>query len=428
MGGRELAGEGASPGASALAVPMDMQLTFEDDDDGADDILSAAGGGGGGGGASVLTTDLRAGDRLRGPSGAYTVGSDVPIGTGTSGKVYAGTTDGSGVAVAIKVIDRMEIDGRPDKIKQLTRELNITRKLKHPNIINLLDVVFDEMRAMLIMEMADGGMLFDLVSAGTPLPEERARYLFKQMVSAMSYCHSKDIYHRDLKLENVVLAPGEDVLKITDFGASKDASIHSMPKTQVGTISYMAPEVTNVNKKESERSYGAGADIWALGVILYVLVCCKYPFGFDGPRRNGGIQAHLVYENIRRGADAVDFPESLSPQLVELLRGIFTVSIGGGGGAVRWTLPQIEACEWLRGGEDYVPAPVSVEETIAEIVWPEPTEDQALDSFPLQDDDDDLVGSMDQFEAHDTGPMLQLGGGGHSLDLSGGHLRGDGAP
>ena len=130
----------------------------------------------------------------------------------------------------------------------------------------------------------------------------------------------------------------------------------------------------------------------------------------------------------RRGADAVDFPESLSPQLVELLRGIFTVSIGGGGGAVRWTLPQIEACEWLRGGEDYVPAPVSVEETIAEIVWPEPTEDQALDSFPLQDDDDDLVGSMDQFEAHDTGPMLQLGGGGHSLDLSGGHLRGDGAP
>ena len=79
----------------------------------------------------------------------------MPIGTGTSGKVYAGTTDGSGVAVAIKVIDRMEIDGRPDKIKQLTRELNITRKLKHPNIINLLDVVFDEMRAMLIMEMAD---------------------------------------------------------------------------------------------------------------------------------------------------------------------------------------------------------------------------------------------------------------------------------
>jgi serine/threonine protein kinase len=365
-----------------------MELTFDLPDEDDDDMLLSPGGASlpmGGGGASALSSELREGDVLRGQGGGeYAVTSQIPIGSGTSGKVYSGSVTASGMTVAIKVIDRMEIDGRPDKIKQLTRELNITRKLKHPNIINLLDIVFDDMRAMLIMEMADGGMLFDLVSAGTPLPEERARYLFKQMVSAMSYCHDKQIYHRDLKLENVMLtSDGTDVLKIADFGASKDASINSLPKTQVGTISYMAPEVTNVNKKESESSYGAGADIWSLGVILYVLVCCKYPFGFDGPKRHGGIQAHKVYENIRKGADAVDFPESISPELVELLRGIFTVKVpspeqaasaDAGGSAVavdepvRWTLTQIRESAWLQVGDHYAPTVVE-EELIAEIFW-----------------------------------------------------------
>jgi serine/threonine protein kinase len=140
-----------------------------------------------------------------------------------------------------------------------------------------------------------------------------------------------------------------------------------------------------VNKKDTDSSYGAGADIWSLGVILYVLMCCKYPFGFDGPKRLGGIQAHKVYENIRKGAEAVDFPETFSPELVELLRGIFTVRVPSpeqvaayeddgavvataGEVPVRWTLGQIRACAWLQAGTPYVPEVVE-EELIAEIVW-----------------------------------------------------------
>ena len=269
---------------------------------------------------------MREGTALRGQGGdEFVLSSGVPIGSGHSGKVYSGVVVASGVTVAIKVIDRMEIDGRPDNIKRVTRELNIRRKLRHPNLVNLLDVAFDDSRAMLIMEMADGGTLFDLVSAGTPLPEGRARYLFKQMVSAVSYCHDLQIYHRDLKLENIMLASdGTDTLKIADFGASKWAPdwAHAIPKHAPGSgISYMAPEVTNVSRKQDESSYGAGADIWSLGVILYALTTCSYPFGFDGPRPLGGISAHKVYENIRRGADAVDFPLTMSPELVELLRG-----------------------------------------------------------------------------------------------------------
>jgi serine/threonine protein kinase len=280
------------------------------------------------GGSFVPSWELREGTALRGQGGdEFVLSSGVPIGSGKSGKVYSGAVVASGVAVAIKVIDRMEIECRPDKIKRVTRELNIRRKLRHPNLINLLDVAFDDFRAMLIMEMADGGMLFDLVSAGTPLPEGRARYLFKQMVSAVSYCHDLQIYHRDLKLENIMLASdGTDTLKIADFGASNrepDSIPKATSKHAPGSgISYMAPEVTNVSRRQGdESSYGAGADIWSLGVILYVLTTCSYPFGFDGPRRLGGISAAKVYQNIRRGADAVDFPVTMSPELVELLRG-----------------------------------------------------------------------------------------------------------
>eukprot|EP01043_Picozoa_sp_COSAG02_P020142 COSAG02_NODE_986_length_15452_cov_17.818602_11_plen_1305_part_00 len=311
-------------------------------------------------------------------SGEYTLSSGVPIGSGASGKVYAGTVAGTDEAVAIKVIDRMDVDGRPDMIQQLIRELNITRKLKHPNIINLLDIAFDDIRAMLVMEMADGDVLFELVKDGFPLPEDFACVVMQQIIAAVGHCHDLGIYHRDLKLENILMTT-DGIVKIADFGASKDASVNSLPKSKVGTISYMAPEVTSVNKEDTKSRYGAGADIWSLGVILYVLMCCKYPFGFDGPKRLGGMQPHIVYAKIRRGAEAVDFPETFSPELVELLTGIFTVKVAspeqvdaGGAAAgeepVRWTLDQIRACAWLQAGTPYQPEVVD-EDLIAEIVW-----------------------------------------------------------
>lgn len=294
-----------------------MELTFDLPDDDDDDGLLKGPGMGGGGGSSY--SELREGDVLRGQGGGeFVLSSDVPSRTGRSGNVRFGAVVASGVTVAIKVIDRIEIDGRPDAIKLLTRELNIKRKLRHPNLINLLDVAFDDLRAMLIMEMADGGTLFDLVSCGSPLPEGRARFLFKQILSAISYCHDLQIYHRNLKLENILLtSDGTDTLKIKDFGASEWDNSFNLPKARMYSMAYMAPEVTDLSRSD----FFAEADIWSLGVILYVLTACNFPFGFDGPKRWGGIQAHKVYQNIRRGADSVNFPESMSSELVELLRG-----------------------------------------------------------------------------------------------------------
>ena len=141
----------------------------------------------------------------------------------------------------------------------------------------------DDHYVMLVMELCTGGELYKLVSEG-PMEEERARNFMKQIVSALMYCHENGVCHRDLKLENLMLVrPGEDIIKVTDFGLSKDLSQHSQPKTKVGTISYMAPEITQA--LHSSPYDGASADIWSIGVILYVMVCCAYPFGYDGPKR-----------------------------------------------------------------------------------------------------------------------------------------------
>ena len=319
--------------------------------------------------------------------GAYEIVSGAPIGKGSGGTVYRGKAVATELPVAVKVIERMDVDCDPQKVRQLERELNITIKLRHQvshlppttpthplparshslrllrclpgaraadachcaavglaqNIVNLIDVKFEDEVVLLVSELVDGGPLYDRVSAG-PIPEEEARFYFQQMVEAIAYCHQQKVIHRDLKLENVLVSrTGE--LKIADFGVSKDTSVSSMPKTRVGTISYMAPEVTMVSKVGSGvDAYGGPADIWSLAVILYVLTCGQYPFGFDGPKRQGGMPTSRVYERIRSGT--VEYPEQLSPEIVELLQGMFIVDA-----AQRWGFDEIRECAWYCGGK-----------------------------------------------------------------------------
>ena len=243
------------------------------------------------------------------------------------------------------------------------RELNIAYKLRHPNIVNMRDVVFDEPEyVILVSDLADGGTLHDTAKAG-PLAEEAAQFLFKQVIAGVEYCHRQGVVHRDLKLENLLITATGQV-KVSDFGMSKDTSVNSMPKTQVGTISYMAPEVTMINKRGSGvQDYGSAADLWSIGVILYVLVCGTYPFGFDGPSAQGGIPTFRVYERIRSGA--VDFPSTLSLEILELLRGLLTTTP-----EARWQIEQIKACNFFTGGKFYVPPPVVEIELGTPSQWP----------------------------------------------------------
>ena len=180
------------------------------------------------------------GRMLGGEDGRYRISESKPLGQGSDAVVYEAVDLQTNTSVAVKVIDRLEIDDDEQRLRQLERELNITRKLSHPNIINLLDVIFEDDWVLLIIELAAGGSLYEEVATtATPVAEDAARGWFQQMMSALEYCHENRIYHRDLKLENVVFsAPPERTLKVTDFGASKDSGINSMPKTNVSPIHY----------------------------------------------------------------------------------------------------------------------------------------------------------------------------------------------
>ncbi|CAH9123305.1 unnamed protein product [Cuscuta epithymum] len=171
--------------------------------------------------------------------------------------------------VAMKYIERgRKID------ENVAREIINHRSLRHPNIIRFKEVVLTPTHLAIVMEYAAGGELFDRICQAGRFSEDEARYFFQQLISGVNFCHSMQICHRDLKLENTLLdgsrAPR---LKICDFGYSKSSVLHSIPKSTVGTPAYIAPEV--LSRKEYD---GKLADVWSCGVTLYVMLVGAYPF------------------------------------------------------------------------------------------------------------------------------------------------------
>ncbi|KAL9658933.1 hypothetical protein QQ045_002841 [Rhodiola kirilowii] len=171
--------------------------------------------------------------------------------------------------VAMKYIERgHKID------ENVAREIINHRSLRHPNIIRFKEVVLTPTHLAIVMEYAAGGELFERICNAGRFSEDEARYFFQQLTSGVNYCHSLQICHRDLKLENTLLdgSPAPR-LKICDFGYSKSSLLHSRPKSTVGTPAYIAPEVL------SRREYdGKLADVWSCGVTLYVMLVGAYPF------------------------------------------------------------------------------------------------------------------------------------------------------
>eukprot|EP01048_Picozoa_sp_COSAG05_P005476 COSAG05_NODE_325_length_11376_cov_31.743726_2_plen_391_part_00 len=274
--------------------------------------------------------------------------------------VYQAIDTRSGRVVAIKTVDRSK-ETDPAWKHSFQRELDIAIKLQHPNVIGLVDVVFWERYVCLVMEHAGGGELFQLVANTGAMPEDMARIYFLQILSAAAYCHSRGVCHRDLKLENCLLStPGSQLVKITDFGLSKDIEQHSQPRTQrVGTVSYMAPEVSMASGLVPYD--GAAADVWSLGVILYVLVCCDYPFGFDG---SGGVPTQHVLAKVSKGV--FQFPTGkmpLSSEFMSLVSGMLTLDVNE-----RLTMDRVAAHPWSTAGQ-YLPDATAIGEARREIDW-----------------------------------------------------------
>ncbi|KAK7265105.1 hypothetical protein RJT34_32721 [Clitoria ternatea] len=210
------------------------------------------------------------------------------LGHGTFAKVYHARNLQNGKNVAMKVVGKEKVI-KVGMMEQIKREISVMKMVKHPNIVELHEVMASKSKIYIAMELVRGGELFCKVSKGR-LKEDAARIYFQQLISAVDFCHSRGVYHRDLKPENLLLDEHGN-LKVSDFGLctfSEHLTQDSLLHTTCGTPAYVSPEV--IAKKGYD---GAKADIWSCGVILYVLLAGFLPFQDDN--------LVAMYKKIYRG-------------------------------------------------------------------------------------------------------------------------------
>ncbi|XP_029880864.1 SNF-related serine/threonine-protein kinase-like isoform X4 [Aquila chrysaetos chrysaetos] len=178
----------------------------------------------------------------------------------------------TGQRVAVKVIDKSKLAG--EAAGQLLQEVRCMKLVQHPNVVRLYEVIDTHAKLYLILELGDGGDMFDhIMRHEGGLAETRAKHYFAQIVHAISYCHKLHVVHRDLKPENVVFFQEQGVVKLTDFGFSNRFQPGKMLTTSCGSLAYSAPEILLGDEYDAPA-----VDIWSLGVILYMLVCGHPPF------------------------------------------------------------------------------------------------------------------------------------------------------
>lgn len=201
------------------------------------------------------------------------------IGQGTFGKVFKVKHKETGKDWAMKVINKEKAGG--PVIKLLEREVGILKRVQHEHIISLNEVFETAKKMYLVMELCEGGELADALKTRERMSEEECKIIMSRLANAISYLHKNDIVHRDLKLENILLAVDpnnlEDKLyiKVTDFGLSvvKGGTGHdNMMQDFCGTPIYMSPEIID------NKTYSQNCDVWAMGVILYIMLSGTPPF------------------------------------------------------------------------------------------------------------------------------------------------------
>jgi len=193
------------------------------------------------------------------------------IGKGAFGKVTLGVHLLTGKHVAIKTIEKSFMNDEFSK-RKVFQEVYLLKKIKHSNVIRLLEVFESEKHMLIVMEYAGGGDLLRLIKRKGRLEESDSKYIFKQIVYGVAHIHCRSVIHRDIKLDNILL-DSEKGVKICDFGVSKITKKGQIIKEQCGTPAYLAPEI--IEDKGYEGFY---VDIWSLGVLLYAMLTGTVPF------------------------------------------------------------------------------------------------------------------------------------------------------
>ncbi|OWZ11883.1 Protein kinase [Phytophthora megakarya] len=312
-------------------------------------------------------TKLSIDDRLRGLMGAMISEEELEqrltfgrvLGTGATSKVYEAVDTSSGQRVSVKVFDKvammearrsMVADGQyvPEKavhrvrrrLLKLVSELEISKTLDHPNIIKYLGAFETSHRICIVHELVEGSDLLEHLLENGKMAEEQAAGVFRQLLSALEYCHNRNIFHRDLKLENVMITKDLKV-KLIDFGLSEVvANPEQRLKTVCGTPLYCSPEILFLHtSSEVARGgfLGGPADVWSVGVLIFALLTGCAPFDDS--------DFHRLRRDVSR--NHINYPAYISDQAKGLLKNVLVTDA-----LMRPTVTDLQSYGWFQNAAE----------------------------------------------------------------------------
>ena len=236
------------------------------------------------------------------------------LGEGSFGAVYQVKNRYTGAICAMKIIKKISSYSREEE-DEIKNEINILRTMDHPNILKIFEFYSNQKEYFIITELCSMGELFDQIINKGPFNEKYSAYVLYQIFSAVNYCHKMHIVHRDLKPENILIidknTEGYPTIKVCDFGTSKIFRTGSVERNIVGSSYYMAPEVLN-------QKYNEKCDIWSCGVIMYILLSQRPPFG--------GNNEDEIFANVKKGIYDLKSPpfDKISEKAKDLIKKTLT--------------------------------------------------------------------------------------------------------
>ncbi|XP_005380280.1 PREDICTED: serine/threonine-protein kinase 33 isoform X2 [Chinchilla lanigera] len=293
-----------------------------------------------------------------------TSGKDLPLGTSVierkpSQQQWGRGNVTEGKVPHIRIENAAAIEAGSSAVKLLEREVNILKSVKHEHIIHLEQIFETPKKMYLVMELCEDGELKEILDRKRHFSENETRWIIQSLASAIAYLHNKDIVHRDLKLENIMVKSSfiDDNnemnlnIKVTDFGLAvqKHGGSDAMLQATCGTPIYMAPEVINAH------DYSQQCDIWSIGVIMYILLCGEPPFLANSEEK--------LFELIRKGELHFEDPiwDSISDGAKSVLKQLLKVDP-----AHRITAKELLDNQWLTGNTLSSVRPTNVLEMMKE--------------------------------------------------------------
>ena len=274
------------------------------------------------------------------------------LGQGAFAKVNLGLNVLTGRVVAIKSFKKKAEEKFNIKMKKIQYETELMKRFNHKNITKILEVFHDEEYMLIIMEYINGENLFSFVKKRRKLSEKLAKFLFRQIILGIEHIHSKNVVHRDIKLENIMI-DFNNTIKICDFGIGKVLkSEDELLYDKCGTPMYMAPEIILSNENDGYK--GFPVDIWSSGITLYIMLSGTLPFNLkskNNKKENISFNGNKRYNNTYLQNQIISVKpreiENISEEAKDLLKGILNKNP-----EKRLTCNQILNHPWLKNAKN----------------------------------------------------------------------------